>query len=414
MTKNHDGSSSEPEDEGLFPAIDHEKIKLHPDELKNELEESIRASRPARSIVELQKMKAIHLEQKIANIFKLHYRPTEKELTSALGNSSVVHKEEDIAPLNTSELSDIRERSSRNDYILSEKYRVVFRVCGDKNQDFQSEAEKRAITRYYTEDEKNKLCGWHANKNRKEAEGLYSPFVSTTSDIRALVATTFSYGPAGDPSLRNEVFENAEYLHILTVPTERCTEVLQGSGYPEKEVLYDTSNATSYTSSKKLIDRIVAVYDNQFNGSVVVDLTRLAKSRGQHESMVERLDQALFAQTEVSALNSQPINPEILSIYEKWFTLQKHLCEELTRMPKIQTPSKAPVETRAAVPREPKFSRVVFAEIATDNPTLLKQHVFDPNTFMKRHLPHDPSTNPSHTPTNTQQHQSVQKGGVSF
>ncbi|MES2215267.1 MAG: hypothetical protein V4485_04520 [Pseudomonadota bacterium] len=206
-------------------------------------------------------------------------------------------------------------------------HRTVYRVHGKQGvADLRSEAEKYDQFTPLTVVQKKALVTAHAEKNRKAVDGdIHSPFVSTTSDLRALVSNTFGGGSAADPSLRNEVFEHADFVSILRVPQAQCVDITQGAGYPEREVLVDTTHGplSHY--------RMGRYHQNPFQGQVQVQMDRLARSRGD-DSLEEQALSLIKRYNEIP--RDRPITAEIVQEYNLWHTAQKEFCDKLISMPK--------------------------------------------------------------------------------
>lgn len=271
MSKSSSGSSDSERERSSSISIDLKRIKVTPDDLSRELER-----RPEE-------------------------RRTILQLTEELRDNLWIQTKE------------IHESAPA----LESGHRILYRVHGevDGEPDLKSAAEQSGQHPLSAE-EKGFLVALHAERNKKSKDGLKSPFVSTTSDIKALVSSTF-YGTAGDPNLKNEVFESAPFVSIFRVPSDKCIDVMQGPGLAEKEVLYDTSDA-------HLLQYLVYKTDNPFRGRVNVGLLMLARARGQETAEVVKLGKVYG-----KIRQDEPITEDIVRQYSEWYERQTRFYNHL-------------------------------------------------------------------------------------
>jgi hypothetical protein len=184
----------------------------------------------------------------------------------------------------------------------------------------------------------------HTGSNKKviDVEGTqyYSPYISTTKNLRDFIDTTFS--PEGDTNLRHDVlhrspvigtFDNIppHYLHDMSAMQDSFA-----LPYREKEVLFDSDNPNRETLSSYQSEPS----KNPFQGNINIDLNKLFASRGMLDgNSLQRVNR--YNDTMSNIPRDTRLNANQLKNFQEAQNLYKTLEQEgFSRNPPIPAPQR--------------------------------------------------------------------------
>lgn len=196
-----------------------------------------------------------------------------------------------------------------------------------------SVAEVREQHNSLTPEQKDLLYVAHTTQNIKEVTSsgvtLYSPYISTTSNLEALIRTSFSPTTGGDRNIPQDVFARAESISAFVVPERMCKDPKLDLSIRESEVCYDSSYAP-------LISHRARVIENPLKRSIEVSALPLAISR--EDGAVHIARAAAIDRSMQELLATDPIvNPDFIARYTEIYRMREDLCATLAPMPRKPT-----------------------------------------------------------------------------
>lgn len=240
---------------------------------------------------------------------------------------------------------------------------VAEELCKDRN-----------LPQALTDEQKDIFIIAHAGQNKKHIDGVgFSPFVSMTSNLEALVRTSFTppeAGVAGDTNIRQDVFERADTISAIIVPEAYIKVPDSELSKSECEACYDTQNGPSLTTLRKI------EFQNPLKGHIEINLMELAISRGNFSASKDAIASLDRKRQEKYPASARVIlTDETISEYKTFYNKKQTMLDELGAMGR---PDRAKLQLmadeRADKLKIESSLEPIMPSISTPLPLTLKPH----------------------------------------